>query len=276
MSGKMSERGSMQARGSVCAARAGKEMVMYDVPVANHGARVRMMIYAKGIEDQVKFESPKALGGLKSEEYLKLNPMGKMPILTLGDGTAIPESTAILRYLESEFPNPTLTPQTAIGRARSDYFGQIVDAYMSPIQGCMYRGPMEASTRAEQLKQIKFSLDAMEHLLSSPAAPGADTPSASGPFCAGEFISLGDVIAYPTIIFTEYMLPAKFGWKDIFASRPGLNRWYHAMNEWGPAEKVRQELIAALKKWDDDGRWVKVGIEDQVAHAQDDVQFAYE
>jgi glutathione S-transferase len=36
------------------------------------------------------------LGGLKSPEYLKLNPQGKMPLLTVeGSSFAIPESDTI-------------------------------------------------------------------------------------------------------------------------------------------------------------------------------------
>ena len=35
------------------------------------------------------------IGGLKSEQYLALNPLGKMPLLVLPDGTAIPESEVL-------------------------------------------------------------------------------------------------------------------------------------------------------------------------------------
>lgn len=36
--------------------------------------------------------SPSDLGGSKSEEYLKLNPYGKIPLLTLPDGSSLYES----------------------------------------------------------------------------------------------------------------------------------------------------------------------------------------
>lgn len=38
----------------------------------------RFIIYEKGIEDQVDIASPMDVGGLKSEEYLKMNPHGKV------------------------------------------------------------------------------------------------------------------------------------------------------------------------------------------------------
>jgi glutathione S-transferase len=102
---------------------------LLDVPVSNNGGRVRSprliqihmskmvsilfplqffdesrylqcryIIYKKNLEDKVAIESPKALGGLKSEQYLKLNPQGLMPLLVLPDGTALPESEVIKRF----------------------------------------------------------------------------------------------------------------------------------------------------------------------------------
>uniref|UniRef100_A0A7S0D2X8 GST C-terminal domain-containing protein n=2 Tax=Amorphochlora amoebiformis TaxID=1561963 RepID=A0A7S0D2X8_9EUKA len=128
----------------------------------------------------------------------------------------------------------------------------------------MYRGPMDASLRADQLKSVKSYLDFLEHLLSDPKAPGADTPAADGPFCAGSKPSLGDLVAYPTFVFIDYMLPKKFGWKDVFETRPGLARWWDAMNHWEPASRVGDEVTEALISWDNDGRWERVGIEEQV------------
>lgn len=67
-------------------------MTLYDVPVSNHGARNRYIIKKKGLEDDILIASPQAIGGLKSPEYLALNPQGKMPLLILEDGTPLPES----------------------------------------------------------------------------------------------------------------------------------------------------------------------------------------
>lgn len=42
--------------------------ILYDAPVSNHGARVRFVIYKKGLESEFKIESPGSLGGLKVGE----------------------------------------------------------------------------------------------------------------------------------------------------------------------------------------------------------------
>ena len=55
--------------------------------------QVRIIIYKKGLEDVISIKTPAAFGGLKSPEYLALNPQGKMPTLIFpAGGDPIPES----------------------------------------------------------------------------------------------------------------------------------------------------------------------------------------
>ena len=50
------------------------------------------MIYSKGLEQEFDIVAPSAIGGLRSQQYLRLNPQAKMPLLVLPSGQAIPES----------------------------------------------------------------------------------------------------------------------------------------------------------------------------------------
>ena len=49
---------------------------------------------ASGLEDVCEVKKPADYGGLKSEDFLKINPMGKMPALISSDGTTVFESQA--------------------------------------------------------------------------------------------------------------------------------------------------------------------------------------
>lgn len=81
-------------------AAAAAKPILYDVPVSNNGARVRFVFYKKSLTDQYSIEPPGTIGGLKSEQYLKLNPQGKMPLLVMADGKdSLPESEVIVQYL---------------------------------------------------------------------------------------------------------------------------------------------------------------------------------
>ncbi len=56
-----------------------------------------------------------AKGEQRSDAYLKLNPLGRVPVLRLDDGTPLSENTAILPYLGKRFG---LWPTDALGEAK--------------------------------------------------------------------------------------------------------------------------------------------------------------
>ena len=54
----------------------------------------------------------------KTPDYLKLNPYGKVPVLT-DDGTVLYESCIINEYLDEKYPNPPLMPADLGKRAKA-------------------------------------------------------------------------------------------------------------------------------------------------------------
>ena len=58
-----------------------------------------------------------AKGEQKTEAYLKINPRGKVPALSV-DGKIITENTAILTYLARRFPEKKLMPTDPVEEAR--------------------------------------------------------------------------------------------------------------------------------------------------------------
>ena len=111
---------------------------LYDLPVSNNGARCRLILYKKQIsEEEVVIASPLDLGGLKTPEYLALNPQGKMPLLSIKDGMSIPESDTICRYLMSTYADsgPDFLPNDP----KSNLIARIHDMYITTIQGALYK-----------------------------------------------------------------------------------------------------------------------------------------
>jgi glutathione S-transferase len=97
--------------------------------VSNNGARVRMVMYYKQLEALVDVVSPvDAYGGLKTPEYLALNPQGKMPMLVVPAGDesqpgglapiAWAEADPIARHLIDRYAAqaPSLTGETLAQR----------------------------------------------------------------------------------------------------------------------------------------------------------------
>jgi glutathione S-transferase len=55
------------------------------------------------------------------QEYLKINPLGKVPTLVDGELT-LGDSKVICRYLESAYPDPALYPADIADRAMADWY----------------------------------------------------------------------------------------------------------------------------------------------------------
>src|SRR5260370_32018255 len=83
-------------------------MKIYDFVGAPNPRRVRVFLAEKGISN-VPFEQVNlATADNRKPEFLKINPMGGIPVLELDDGTHIAESVAICRYFEDLKPEPRL------------------------------------------------------------------------------------------------------------------------------------------------------------------------
>ena len=248
---------SVRVRASSADAIVDGKPTLYDVPVSNNGARVRLISYWKGLEDTLAIANPETLGGLKSDAYLALNPQGKMPLLVLPDGLALPESEVIAQYICDAYADvgPSLIPDDPETRAVVALATRIHDVYVVPIQGCMYRGPMDVAQRAEGVAAVAKQLDALEGVMSL---------RTDGPFVAGREPSTADAALFPTYVFVEYLLPKLFGWDDVFAGRPRTREWWNAMRADTCGARVYDEVRGGLEAWDAAGRWAKVGIEDAV------------
>jgi glutathione S-transferase len=88
-------------------------MKIYDREGTPNAARIRIVLAEKGLEDQIEFVTVDLIRAeQKQPAFLAMNPIGKIPVLELDDGTVISESTAITEYLDNLDGNPTLTGKT--------------------------------------------------------------------------------------------------------------------------------------------------------------------
>jgi glutathione S-transferase len=234
--------------------------ILITVAVGNNPARVRLLVYLKGLDAMIDMRTPADYGGLASDEYRALNPQGKLPVLILPDGSTIFEARVVSAYIADRYAEigPALNPPTPELRAKSMLINQIHDLYLaSPnsshpsvtaTQGCMYKAVELIAAPERQLKvaEIAKQLDVLEGLV-------------VGPLCVGTEVDLADLALYPTFLFFEYMLPRVFGWSEgavlAEARRPKLKRWFETMDAMPAAQRVRAEIIAALSDWESNGKF---------------------
>src|SRR5579871_4263418 len=99
-------------------------MILYSDNSSPYCALVRVAIYAKDLD--IRIEAPP--GGLKSEAFARISPTGTTPCLVLDDGSALPESSVILAYLEEAWPDRRLGPSTPEARAKDLLAARLADA----------------------------------------------------------------------------------------------------------------------------------------------------
>jgi glutathione S-transferase len=91
-------------------------MKLYDFPQSPNCRKVRIYLAEKGLS--VPLQPVNLLAGeQRAPEFLRRNPFGAVPILELEDGAVIPESLAIIEYLEEQHPEPPLLGTEPLGRA---------------------------------------------------------------------------------------------------------------------------------------------------------------
>jgi glutathione S-transferase len=217
-------------------------MKLYNMNLSNFATKSRLVIYEKDANVEIL---PIPGGDMKSAEYLKINPLGKVPCLD-ANGLIIPESEVINEYLEDKFPSPALLPKDAEGRAKVRLFTRFNDLYLDPPCRALF-GQLNPKSRDEKLvneklTEVQSRLDLLETMLSAPDN-----------FAAGPEFTLADCALAPTMFFVTNLLPG-FGAKPALEGRPKLAAWWNKVQTRPSVEKALAEMSEALKAMMGGGR----------------------
>ncbi|MGH7822616.1 MAG: glutathione S-transferase family protein [Candidatus Binatia bacterium] len=168
-------------------------------------------------------------GENRTPEFLRKNPSGRVPVLELDDGTCLPESLAIMEYLEELHPEPPMIGTTPLERARVRALERLAEL------GVMFRvstiflntSPVVTkSAMAGRLKQSPEAADYARWYLDSALAV-LDTTIAQRPFVAGDRPTIADCTLFAALDFAVSVripfgssFPNVLRWYETFGSRP--------------------------------------------------------
>ena len=166
-------------------------MILHDLSAGMHPRRVRIFLAEKGLSIERR-EVDAAGGANRTQEFIRLNPLGKLPVLELNDGSAIAESLAICRYFEAMYPDPPLMGRTPREAADVEMWTLRMDHELSQMitlvfvhSSDFYRG------RVEQIPEVANwargrAIETMNWL---------DRELAGRRHIAGENYTLADIVA---------------------------------------------------------------------------------
>jgi glutathione S-transferase len=192
-------------------------MKLYDGGRAPNPRRVRIFLAEKGIEVPL-VPVDMATMGHKSQEVTARNPLQRLPVLELDDGTSISESVAICRYFEEVHPEPAMFGTGAVGKALVEMWQRRMELhFLSPVAHAFrhihpamkeWEVPQVAEWgEANKPKAIDFLRILNIHL-------------ADNRFVAGNAYSIADITGQVAV---EFMKPARLTVPDELEN---VKRWF--------------------------------------------------
>jgi glutathione S-transferase len=206
-------------------------MILYSDDTSPYCAPVRAAIYAKGLS--IPIEAPP--GGLKSDGYRRLSGTGTIPCLVLDDGSPLPESAAILAYLDEKFPERPLRPDDPEGRAKVLAIMRLADGgILTPIVQ-FFHDVGEGAPRAGEtaLERLRLGLGRVEVFV-----PGDG-------YAMGAALSQADCVLAPAL-FGVRALSGMMGEPELLAQFPKLAGYADRAASHPAIAKVLDELRAAV------------------------------
>lgn len=111
-------------------------MKLYEYRQAPNPRRVRMFLTEKGIDvSAIEHVQVDIMDGANlGEAFTAKNPMARIPMLELDDGTCISESVSISRYFELQQPEPVLFGRSAMEQVQVDMWNRRMElGLMQPV-----------------------------------------------------------------------------------------------------------------------------------------------
>jgi len=174
-------------------------MKLYDYWRSSAAYRVRIALNLKGLAyEHISVHLVKNGGQQHSEGYKDINPQSFVPSLETGEGDIIPQSLAILEYLEETTPTPALLPTGALARARVRSLADMIACDVHPVNNLRILQYLVTELKVEDEAKMQWyrhwiykGFDALETRLSN--------DKATGTFCHGDTPSLADICLIPQV-----------------------------------------------------------------------------
>jgi glutathione S-transferase len=205
-------------------------MKLYVFMIAPNPTRVRLYLAEKraagGTLDVEEVTVDLRSGEQRKPEHLARNPLGRLPVLELPDGSHLTESLAIIEYLEERAPEPPLIGATPERRARVRELERIAEtAALAPIARIVHatRSPLGLPPSPEVAAWARSVLPEGLGRLDAVLADGR-------PFLAGELPSVADCTLAAALQFGRFggverpAYPHLDAWDERYRVRPAARR----------------------------------------------------
>ena len=156
--------------------------------------RVRIAMHLKGlVADKAYVHLSKNGGEQFGPDFDALNPQHLLPVLE-DDGMVLPQSLAIIEYLDETHPDVPLLPPDARGRARVRALSQAIACDIHPLNNV---GPLRYLKN--EMHQEQSAIDAWYHHWVRTGFEALEALVRPAPYAFGSQVTLADVCLVPQV-----------------------------------------------------------------------------
>jgi glutathione S-transferase len=192
-------------------------MKLYESGRAPNPRRVRIFIAEKGVTIPTE-EIDLAAEEHKSPEFTALNPLQRVPVLVLDDGTAIAESIAICRYFERLRPEPPLFGRGAKQEALVEMWNRRMEFNLLAAVSNVFRHTHPAMKHLEE-PQVPEWAEANKPRVTEFLGT-LDVELKDQLYVAGDHFTVADITG---LVAIDFMKPARLTVPQEFAN---VWRWH--------------------------------------------------
>lgn len=189
-------------------------MILRSGPASPFGRKVRIAASLLGLEDEISIERADTMD--PADPVRRQNPLGKIPILILDDGTRLFDSRVILEYLDHRAGGGRIVPNEPTARFAALTLQALCDGLMDASLLQVYEGRWRNADRHEP-KWLEHQAGKVSRAL---AALDANPPALDGTPHVGQ-IALACALGYQDLRFAGRWRadhPRLVEWLDAFAA----------------------------------------------------------
>ncbi|KAK5111026.1 hypothetical protein LTR62_005401 [Meristemomyces frigidus] len=184
-----------------------------------YARKVRIALQEKGIPFELQTEVPWD-STTATPQY---NPLEKLPVLILDDGTAIYESHFILEWLETKYPEPSILPKDVNGRLFAKQVEVVCDGMCDAMVIAFFENMREKDKQSEpwkarQMRKVEGGLRQLDTWVKQ---------NTSSQFMIGDKLTLADLAAgsflgWFSLRYADHKWPTQY---------PALKKYYDGLEE---------------------------------------------
>ena len=184
-------------------------------PASPFARKVRISAIELGLIDKIEFVPATVVPGQANDEYLRINPLKKLPVLILDNGDVIIDSYVIVEYLDELAGGGKLIPASGPNRWKVKSDHSLLQGMLDSMLLCRY----EKMVRPQGLQWQAWSDDHWNRAWTGMARFDKQADVLSRPLDIAQ-IALTCVLGYADFRFADC------GWRKAF---PNLDSFHERM-----------------------------------------------